>query len=96
MDSETELKAKRYDKYREACKNASKKFRANNKEKIAEYSLDYYHSRKDDPEFISKLRQQARDRYANKSEDEKDLIREKAKAKYWANKLKKLEMAENI
>jgi hypothetical protein len=96
MNPIDELKIARYDKYREACKKASKKFRANNKEKIAEYSLDYYHARKDDPEFIEKLRKQARDRYANKSEEDKELIRAKAKEKYWANKLKKLGIEENI
>lgn len=91
MNPIDELKIARYDKYREGCKKASQKFRANNKEKIAEYSLDYYHARKDDPEFIEKLRKQARDRYANKSEEEKDVIRAKSKEKYWINKMKKLE-----
>lgn len=96
MDPIDQIKINRYDKYKEACKKAAKKFRANNKEKIAEYSLDYYHAKKDDPEFIEKLRKQARDRYANKSEEEKDVIRAKSKEKYWINKMKKLEIAENI
>lgn len=96
MDSNTDTdKANRYDKYREACKKASKKFRANNKEKLAEYSLDYYHSRKEDGEFMEKLRKQARDRYANKTEEEKDYIRARAKEKYWTNKLKKMGITEN-
>jgi hypothetical protein len=94
MNPMDEVKIARYDKYKEACKKAAKKFRANNKEKIAEYSLDYYHARKDDPEFIEKLRKQARDRYANKSEEDKELIRAKAKEKYWINKMKKLEKQE--
>jgi hypothetical protein len=53
--------------YTEAQKNATKKYRANNKEKVNEQRKLYYKARKEkDPEFLEYKRQKAKEYYLKK------------------------------
>ena len=64
---ETEVK---YSSYTEAQKNATKKYRANNKEKVNEQRKLYYKARKEkDPNFLEYKRQKAKEYYNKKKED---------------------------
>jgi hypothetical protein len=58
--------------YTEAQKNATKKYRANNKEKVNEQRKLYYKARKEkDPEFLEYKRQKAKEYYMKKKGETK-------------------------
>lgn len=73
----------KYSSYTQAQKNASKKYRANNRDRVNEQRKAYYKLRKEsDPQFLEVKRAKAREYYLKKKgQDPEDVKQEKEEVK---------------